>query len=452
MYEIATGSPPNARMEPGRRLAMTLRNAPKLKDEQCSEGLRDLVRFVLETNPKERPSMEVVRQQPYIFGTESTHPTSSLAELVKTYYRWEVSGGQRASLFNPFGAAAAEFPESLDQEDEWNFSTTANFEQQFVYEDQNDGQDLTLPTNLDPSESFHPSSSTYLLNSPYSTTPTPSNEMSDNLSKAAQLAEINKAMQNADIEERVKRGERALEGIFDQGKATYNYDAANLPEPKAKEKQAAYGRSNSDLPLRQETERSAVHHKELELNSEGFQPGYEMPNIDLANVNTIKATRKNRFLTNLEADEKGEGSQFAGHAEEKRATRDWTFPRAVQEDKRATMEWKFPASVGDAGSSAVATKPDLESKRETLGWKFSSITEEEGSEAPPRRPGLHHAVTAPVGDYPVVDLDAIFQGEDAFPSSSGPAEFLKDSTWEQTSAAGSVGEWEDESESPALQT
>ncbi|MCJ1301474.1 hypothetical protein MMC08_004274, partial [Hypocenomyce scalaris] len=133
LYEIATGQPPNFRVEPGRRLGATLgRNAPRLDSDRFSEGLCNLVAFVLEGKPADRPSMDAVLQERYINNSEETHPTRSLAELVKTYYRWERSGGQRQSLFFAGGAPAAEYPETLDNEGSWNFSLTESFEQEFV--------------------------------------------------------------------------------------------------------------------------------------------------------------------------------------------------------------------------------------------------------------------------------------------------------------------------------
>ena len=135
LIECATGQPPNARVEPGRRLGTIAgRTPPRLNGEQYSAGLRDLVAFSLEGKPADRPTMEQILRQPYIYETETEHPTKVLAELVKTYYRWEFSGGQRQSLFFQGGAAAAEFPQTLSDQDEWNFSTTAGFEQQLAHE------------------------------------------------------------------------------------------------------------------------------------------------------------------------------------------------------------------------------------------------------------------------------------------------------------------------------
>ena len=133
LYEIATGLPPFPQTAPGRMLGISLtRDPPRLKQSAFSEGLSDLVAFVLSANPANRPSMDGVLRNSYIQDTEESHPTASLVDLVKKYYQWERSGGQRQSLFIQAGAPAAEFPEDLQEtEEQWNFSTTANFEQQF---------------------------------------------------------------------------------------------------------------------------------------------------------------------------------------------------------------------------------------------------------------------------------------------------------------------------------
>ena len=130
LIECATGLPPNAKIEPGRRLgAITGMAPPRLNDDKFSAGLRELVGFVLEPKSKQRPSMADVLDQPYLIGTEEEYPTRSLADLVKLYYQWVFSGGKRQSLFYQGGAPAAEHPGTLQDSEEWNFSTTVGFAQ-----------------------------------------------------------------------------------------------------------------------------------------------------------------------------------------------------------------------------------------------------------------------------------------------------------------------------------
>jgi hypothetical protein len=110
---------------------MLKQNPPRLEDEQFSPELRDLVAVVLEPKPEDRPSMAEICAHERLAGSEKLYPTSSLKELVETYFRWEHSGGQRSSLFIKYGAARPEIMNLTDddEDDEWNFSTTAGFDQ-----------------------------------------------------------------------------------------------------------------------------------------------------------------------------------------------------------------------------------------------------------------------------------------------------------------------------------
>ncbi|KAL8971938.1 MAG: hypothetical protein Q9197_003012 [Variospora fuerteventurae] len=84
LYEIATGNPPYHKAEPGRKLTMMLkRSAPTLKQKDFSDGLIDLVEYIMKTSPQDRPSMDAILQHPYLLGTEEDYPTKSLADLVK---------------------------------------------------------------------------------------------------------------------------------------------------------------------------------------------------------------------------------------------------------------------------------------------------------------------------------------------------------------------------------
>lgn len=388
-------------------LGVTLGRAPpRLNKLDHAKELCDLVAYVLEAKPIERPSMEAVLQHPYILNSEDTHPTKSLAELVKIYYRWERSGGQRQSLFINAGAAAAEFPPTLPEEDEWNFSTTATFEQE-IYHDSD---------SFDP---FTPSHTTPLINHD-STMERSSKDDSTNLPSIVipdrsppYQSEVG-APQSSDhtptgnrtpveklnTEERVKRGANALKGLFDELQAPYKYQVkADFVEqkpvapvgPSTPAKSPA--RRSSDLPLRDESVQSSVYHKEFDADQVRSAAYDNLPNIDLANVGTIKANRMNRFLDNMGQEDKEHDSYYYGsHPEDdKRATKDWTFPTteprsAAQDPKRATIEWGFPPEM-----PAII----------------------ENQHPAPVRPNLKHAKTAPVGEIEhsaaeMIDLDALY--------------------------------------------
>ena len=447
LIECATGLPPNARVEPGRRLGATIgRTPPRLNDEKFSENFRRLIAFVLEGKASDRPSMEVVLQQPFITGTEETHPTIVLSELVKTYYRWERSGGVRQSLFYQGGAAAPEFPGTLGGEDEWNFSTTAGFEQQVATED-----DLAI-TTVDPSNTTIPEQSfdSYLLPSAvYTPASTPRQVviMDEKEGNKVQPGKQMTADEIANNEERVKRGEEALKGMFNQDEAPYKYDIKDdfAEQVTSKEKPTPPARSRSDLPLRSVNDETSFHHKEVELITDVHQSeDFELPNIDLANVGTIKANRLNRFQKDPEDEYRGEGSTSSAGQETRRATKDWKFPtfdlptatkdanKKVDDEntKRATRDWKFPTFESNiVNTDASASTSNVEpSKRATMDWTFPSFLEASNTvqPIPPMpslvvRPQLLHSATAPIGDLHqsegILDLDELYDSE---PSSTAP--------------------------------
>ena len=338
-------------MEPGRRLGTIAgRNPPRLSGEQYSEGLRDLVAFSLEAKPADRPTMEQILRQPYIYETEVEHPTKILAELVKIYYRWEVSGGQRQSLFFQGGAAAAEYPQTLSDQDEWNFSTTAGFEQQLAHEkdtpymlqsepsdtstsilntgpaaDLIDNSHLSLSTQsfllgLDSAGNHLPAASFESLYFPSEVdndppqsssgtpiyTPSVSTDLSTYHFNEEQIAQTDENVSPRTvkpspedayrIEERVKRGERAMEGIFNEKKAHYKYEVKDDFEHEIanKKQRGKLNRPGSDLPLRSTNNESSVH-REVEYSHGKLQADpFDMPSIDLANVDTIKAKKLSR--------------------------------------------------------------------------------------------------------------------------------------------------------------
>lgn len=406
LYEIATGTPPYPRAQPGRMLGLTLaRTPPRLENSQFSDGLVGLVAFCLKLNPADRPSMEQVLQHPYIKDTEESHPTASLAELVKIYYRWEHSGGQRQSLFVDGGAAAVEFPPTLEEEDDWNFSTTANFEQEL--KDLSFDSDPTKDAPKAQPGDILGASPSVLLPGIHSKDPA---EASSQNSKHRTPTGDRTLLAKLTTEERVKRGEQALIGLFNEKKPPYEYKVKkNFVEQRAAPTASRpLPRTRSDLPLRDESVQSSVYRKEIDtehLRSASFDT---TPNIDLANVGTIKANRMNRFLDNMGHDYKSEVSSFYNHAE-KRATKDWTFPQALHGDssetgaeppsialgpKRATIEWGFPPEMKAIGKEAQREEP----------------------ESTFERPVLKHMATAPPGQVRqsmggMIDLDALYDSE-----------------------------------------
>ncbi|RCI14648.1 hypothetical protein L249_6387 [Ophiocordyceps polyrhachis-furcata BCC 54312] len=134
VFEIASGLPPNVAdgIVDFSQLGSHLKHqTPRLEGDQYSAGLKDLVAFCLQQDASKRPSIEHVQQHGYLFNTDEAYPTSSLAHLVRGFKLWEAQGGDRRSLFFAGGAQArVDVPSTAIASDEWNFSTTAAFDQQ----------------------------------------------------------------------------------------------------------------------------------------------------------------------------------------------------------------------------------------------------------------------------------------------------------------------------------
>lgn len=378
--------------------------------------------------------MEAVLKQPYILNSGKKYPTNSLTELITTYYRWEQAGGQRQSLFVAGGAAGAEFPETLGNNDSWNFSTTANFEQQFAPSTtHNQNEATTNFTSTSTSTAGSDSTlisytvqdnSEYLSSPPYDpfSTPQKQTSASSSMSDTNQPATTMSPEEKADNEERIKRGERAMQGLFDENKAPYQYVVKD-DFIEAKAKQPTLDRSLSDLPLRSDTDRSSARYTQIDLGE--FDPSlYETtPNIDLGNVPTIKASRRNRLFKDFEEEDEHAGMPYGGLTETGQEIQDWKFPsssdtyatsdndtehRHTQDwrlstayetdtddktERRATKDWKFPTF------SSERETEDKHNRRATQDWKFPTMTPEPTTDAANlSRPTLKQTATAPVGD------------------------------------------------------
>jgi serine/threonine protein kinase len=143
VFEIASGLPPNvaAGMDFSKLGSYVKKHTPHLEGDQYSAGLKDLVAYCLQHDPSKRPTIKQIQRHGYIFKTEESHPTNSLAHLVRAFKMWEAQGGDRRSLFGLGGAQApADISTAALADDEWNFSTTAAFDQQVF--NNSDAQDV----------------------------------------------------------------------------------------------------------------------------------------------------------------------------------------------------------------------------------------------------------------------------------------------------------------------
>ncbi|KAK2757068.1 hypothetical protein FQN54_005037 [Arachnomyces sp. PD_36] len=368
LFEFATGNPPNAtlreRMQIGRQLN---RFPPKLEGQEYSDELRSLVSFSLDTDPRTRPSMQHVLDHPYIADSLSAYPTASLGDLVRIYYQWAQRGGQRISLFNPGGAAAAEVPgeDSLQRED-WNFSTTAGFEKRFsiIDLDQLSASLADLEGELTPIQSRQPEVDAF---------------------EAALDADMTPEQQ-ANFNERVKRGGEALDGLFNNEKPGYKYETKNDFVPVEQQNQ----RVVTDLPLRTDTDRSSVASTFIDINLGAFDSSHYAAGsstnhpFQLADADTIRANRSSsRLFRRPSGEQPSSHSSDGGSVSSQEAeyqppsgprppTMDWTFPSSMQPaageesevdvdegreggedefggDKRDTREWTFPVMTADDG-------------------------------------------------------------------------------------------------------
>lgn len=134
VYEIASGLPPNvmAGIDVTQLGSYLKQHTPRLEGDKYSEELKNLVAFCLVEDPAQRPTVEDVQRHPYLFNTESTHPTSSLVMLVRAFRVWESQGGSRKSLFALGGAQGptdTDLSSTSMANDEWNFNTTVEFDQ-----------------------------------------------------------------------------------------------------------------------------------------------------------------------------------------------------------------------------------------------------------------------------------------------------------------------------------
>lgn len=133
IYEIASGLPPNVSvgMDFSKLGNYVKQHTPRLEGDRYSAGLKDIIAYCLQHDPRKRPAIDQIQRHRYIYQTEDAYPTSSLSHLVRGFKLWESQGGDRRSLFNLGGAQApADFSSAEMANNDWNFSTTAAFDQQ----------------------------------------------------------------------------------------------------------------------------------------------------------------------------------------------------------------------------------------------------------------------------------------------------------------------------------
>lgn len=279
--------------------ALRTRAAPKLGlQEGYSQELSELIAFTLVKDPDKRPSMEQILEHPYLKGTEQSYPTSSLKYFVREFQDWANQGGQRQSLFNPHGAAAATVAQAFEKQPEWRFSTIATTEMMdrlpFDFDYQTVagfGNDPYLSSHLHQAaemSSIQAQEDAFDLydasepNSPYlsnsETTPGGSPTLHGMTAKPSMNDQYQGQITDLELNEsKVSRGGRKLGRLFDTRNSEYMYPSLTS--------------SQSDLPLRNSTNGSSASHSKDKVVDASEIGTSNSGNIALADPATLKAKR-----------------------------------------------------------------------------------------------------------------------------------------------------------------
>ncbi|KAF5875443.1 putative serine threonine-protein kinase nak1 protein [Botrytis fragariae] len=347
-YEISTGLPPNAmsRLPFDRLGSLIKQHAPRLEGGDYSDELRDLVAFCLEEFPSERPSIDRVQNHHYILNTSSKYPMSSLSHLVRAFKLWEDHGGSRKSLFMLGGAQApSEFSSTALSDDEWNFSTTAAFEQdvrrkstaQDVYDVYGSGVEFDAGFPQETAQR---------------TTPSPPEALAPSRGPLEKIFDPNTLTSYED-------------NVRNHYGRPYLPPTSDLPPVP----------SRSDLPLRDDTAQTSIRDTMIDLGGHDAETGISVfPDMD-----TIKAGRRVReepdedYMTTL--------PDFSRPA--------LSDPADINPNRR-TREWKFPAMVPPASADPEVSR----FPPSTYEVPKPAFTPGIGS-----RPGLIHHPTEPLGGF-----------------------------------------------------
>ncbi|KAI7600619.1 kinase-like protein, partial [Hortaea werneckii] len=324
MFEAATGLPPYANV-PQNQFHTVVDNPPRLEGDDYSDGLKDFIAFCLDSDPRARPSAAEVLTHPYIANSAKKYPTSILVKLIERYAAWEYKGGQRQSLWAPGGAMGpvndAEEDENLagDDANEWNFSTSDNFNEAFGkrYSQMMIGAQDFAEGHFDaPAGAGLPPIQTR------------------NLTPLERFRQQNEEMS-------ANRGERSLDRLFKPGTAPYElHTPIDDPEPL------------SDLPLRSMSGPAPTRESVIDLDSANtLDASVPTFNFDFGDVPTMKARTSRHIPSEEEEEQEPEFDYGPNNKDERRATMDWKFPSA--DKKRATMEWTF-----DSAGTAEPESPE----------------------------------------------------------------------------------------------
>lgn len=341
VYEVATGFPPNATTQISvDRLRNHLKNfVPRLEGGNYSDGLRNLVAYCLEEDPKSRPTIEQVQKHGYINNTSSNFPTSSLSSLVGSFKLWESAGGSRKSLFMAHGAQGPTSSNSPIDED-WNFSTTEVFDQRVA-------EEFTAQDVIDAYGSAIV-------------------DFDDDTARPTQRQPPKASRRRPPPEALSRMPAQPLEKIFDPNTLT-NYEENS---------RAQYGGEQqpmtSDLPLRDDSAQMSIRDTLIDLGGHDTASGLS----SFSDMDTLKASYRARD---------GEEDSYAStlHDFSKPALSD---PADINPNRR-TQDWKFPSMEAPPASA----DPEVS--------MFRNIPRPPITPGLGGRPALMHHPTEPIGAF-----------------------------------------------------
>ena len=325
VYEIASGLPPNVTdgIDFSRLGTRLKQHTPRLEGDRYSPGLKDLVAYCMQHDVVKRPTVQQVQRHKYIFKTEEAYPTASLAHLVRAFKMWEAQGGDRRSLFVAGGAQGpSELSSTAMDNDEWNFSTTAAFDQQVL--DNGEAQDVydVYGTDVDFSQQA------------YEATSKPQKPKSRRR-PPPQLPSV----------------KAPLEKLFDPNTMS-SYDDNS---------RAYYGKlappPASDLPLRDESAPAADVRESL-IDLDASLHGSELSQF--VDLNTMRAG-DSRASMGYDADDSSYSrAPLSDPADvgNNRRTQDWKFPTMPPPASANPEMFRFPMA-SEASTSASAARPPL---------------------------------------------------------------------------------------------
>jgi len=392
------GKPPNSDLREPQQLKSRMRRLNKSielpENEDFPEALRSLVSYTLTPDAKNRPSMRDVLGHEYLTDTEESHPTSILTELVNVYYTWLHGGGQRASLFIKGGAAVSDSPGALSTaDDEWNFSTTIDFEKRIssILDIDIDIPELNEPSDL---QSHGGEATPKVIKD---STPEPQGQ------------EMTEA-QKANFEARVRRG-ADLSNVFDLNRPNYEYKTKTDFRP-------IQERRVSDLPLRvmAEDRPPSIASNEIDLGDfDSSNYATVAPLTKLVDASTIRAKRGDLKLSRESSSTRATQNNNVSTGEDdyptqqgvndRPATQDFSFPpkewkhdqdkglmtnlpgaddTSTKTSVRKTMDWSFDTAMSETEPEELELEPATveegrAKKHDTMQWSFGQAMAEAGA-------------------------------------------------------------------------